>query len=161
MSSKDPVKNLLQKARDADICMLTTTEDDGRLVSRPMVIQDIEDDHTIWFMTRANTPAMQEVAGSQQVNVSVAEKGFWASISGTAMAVQDTDRKKEFWSKTTEAFFGDAKPEDPEVVLLKVTPQTGQYWESPGLPAMAVEMVKGLKDDDKAARPGESREVDL
>lgn len=87
MSSKDPVENLLQKARDADICMLTTTEDDGRLVSRPMVIQDIEDDHTIWFMTRANTPAMQEVAGSQQVNVSVAEKGFWASISGTAMAV--------------------------------------------------------------------------
>ncbi|WP_022870995.1 pyridoxamine 5'-phosphate oxidase family protein [Yaniella halotolerans] len=161
MSSKDPVENLLQKTQDANICMFTTTEDDGSLVSRPMVIQAIDDDHTIWFMTRVNTPAMQEVAGGQQVNVSVAEKGFWASISGVATAVQDIDRKKEFWSKTTEAFFGDAKPEDPEVVLLKVTPETGQYWDSPGLPAMAVELVKGLKGDNEAARPGESREVDL
>jgi general stress protein 26 len=161
MSSKDPVETLLQKTQDADVCMLTTTEDDGRLVSRPMSIQDIEDDHTIWFMTRVDTPAMQEATGGQQVSVSVAEKGFWASISGTAMAVQDIERKKQYWSKTTEAFFGDAKPEDPEVVLLKVTPQSGQYWDSPGLPAMAVEMLKGLKGDDKAARPGQSREVDL
>ena len=161
MSSKDPVETLLQKTQDASVCMLTTTEDDGRLVSRPMSIQDIEDDHTIWFMTRVDTPAMQEATGGQQVNVSVAEKGFWASISGTAMAVQDIERKKQYWSKTTEAFFGDAKPEDPEVVLLKVTPQSGQYWDSPGLPAMAVEMLKGLKGDDRAARPGQSREVDL
>lgn len=161
MSSKDPVETLLQKTQDASVCMLTTTEDDGRLVSRPMSIQDIEDDHTIWFMTRVDTPAMQEATGGQQVNVSVAEKGFWASISGTAMAVQDIERKKQYWSKTTEAFFGDAKPEDPEVVLLKITPQSGQYWDSPGLPAMAVEMLKGLKGDDKAARPGQSREVDL
>ncbi|GAA4473508.1 pyridoxamine 5'-phosphate oxidase family protein [Enteractinococcus fodinae] len=161
MSSKDPVETLLKKTQEADVCMFTTTEDDGRLVSRPMAIQDIEDDHTIWFMTRVDTPAMREATGGQQVNVTVAEKGFWASISGTAMAVQDIDRKKEYWSKTTEAFFGDAKPEDPEVVLLKVTPQSGQYWDSPGLPAMAVEMIKGLKGDDKAARPGETKEVEL
>ena len=161
MSSKDPVETLLKKTQEADVCMFTTTEDDGSLVSRPMAIQDIEDDHTIWFMTRVDTPAMREATGGQQVNVTVAEKGFWASISGTAMAVQDIDRKKEYWSKTTEAFFGDAKPEDPEVVLLKVTPQSGQYWDSPGLPAMAVEMLKGLKDDDKAARPGETKEVEL
>lgn len=161
MSSKDPVATLLKKTQDADVCMFTTTEDDGRLVSRPMAIQDIEDDHTIWFMTRIDTPAMQEATGGQQVNVAVAEKGFWASISGTATAVQDVERKKAYWSKTTEAFFGDAKPEDPEVVLLKVTPQSGQYWDSPGLPAMAVEILKGMRDDDKAAHPGESREVDL
>jgi len=161
VSSDDQVQTLLKKTQDADVCMLTTTEDDGRLVSRPMAIQSIEDDHTIWFMMRVDTPAMREATGGQQVNITVAEKGFWASISGTAMAVQDEARKKEFWSKTTEAFFKDAKPEDPEIVLLKVTPETGQYWDSPGLPAMAVEMLKGLTSDQKAARPGESHEVEL
>ena len=161
MSSKDPVETLLKKTQDADVCMFTTTEDDGRLVSRPMAIQDIEDDHTIWFLTRVDAPAMREATGGQQVNVTVAEKGFWASISGTAMAIQDPERKKEFWSKTTEAFFGgDTKPEDPEVILLKVTPETAQYWDSPGLPAMAVEMVKGMAGK-KGAHPGETREVEL
>ncbi|HEY4558875.1 MAG TPA: pyridoxamine 5'-phosphate oxidase family protein, partial [Enteractinococcus sp.] len=76
MSSNDPVETLLKKTKDADVCMLTTTEDDGRLVSRPMSIQDIEDDHTIWFMMRVDTPAMREATGGQQVNVTVAEKGF-------------------------------------------------------------------------------------
>ena len=162
MSSNDPLETLLKKTQDADVCMFTTTDDDGRLVSRPKAIQDIEDDRTIWFLTRVDAPAMREATGGQQVNVTVAEKGFWASISGTATAIQDVERKKEFWSKATEAFFGsDTKPEDPEVILLKVTPKTAQYWDSPGLPAMAVEMLKGLTGNDKGARPGESREVEL
>lgn len=160
MSSNDPVETLLKKTKDADVCMLTTTEDDGRLVSRPMSIQDIEDDHTIWFMMRVDTPAMREVTGGQQVNVTVAEKGFWASISGTATAILDDERKQKYWSKITEAFFGDAKPEDPAIVLLKVTPETAQYWDSPGFPAVAVEVLKGLAGDKKA-HPGETHEVDL
>lgn len=161
MSSEDQVTTLLEKAEEVDVCMLTTTEDDGRIVSRPMAIQAIDDDHTIWFLTRVDTPTMREATGGQQVNIAVMEKDFWASISGTAMAVQDVDRKKEFWSKATAAFFQDAKPEDPEIVLLKVNPDTAQYWQSPGKPAMAVEMLKGLTSHKKAARPGESHEVDL
>ena len=160
MNTNDPVKTLLTKVQDANVCMLTTTEADGKLVSRPMAIQQIEDDHTIWFMTRIDNPAVQETAGGQQVNVTIAEKGFWASIAGSATIVQDVERKKAFWSKATEAFFGDAKPEDPEVALLRVTPETAQYWDSPGLPATALQMIKGLTSD-KPAHPGETHEVDL
>ena len=160
MSSNDPVQTLLKKTQDAGVCMLTTTENDGRLVSRPMAIQDIDDDHTIWFLSRIDTPTVREVTGGQQVNVTVAEKGFWASIAGTATVDGDVERKKAFWSKTTEAFFGESKPEDPDIVLLRVTPKTGQYWDSPGLPATAVEVLKGLTGN-KPARPGESHEVDL
>ena len=66
MSSNDPVQTLLKKTQDAGVCMLTTTEDDGRLVSRPMAIQDIEDDHTIWFMSRVDSPTVREVTGDSR-----------------------------------------------------------------------------------------------
>lgn len=160
MNTSDPVKTLLKKTEDAGVCMLTTTEADGKLVSRPMAIQEIENDHTIWFMSRIDSPAVQEASGGQRVNVTVAEKGFWASIAGTATVVQDVERKKAFWSKTTEAFFGDSTPEDTDIILLRVSPETAQYWDSPGLPATALEMIKGMTTD-KPARPGESHEVDL
>lgn len=160
MSDKDPVQTLLKKTEDAGICMLTTTESDGQLVSRPMAVQEIDDDHTLWFLTRIDTPVIHETTGGQQVNVTVSEKGFWASIAGVANVDQDVERKKAYWSKMTEAFFGDSQPEDPNIVLLRVTPETGQYWDSPGLPATAVEILKGLASD-KPARPGESHEVDL
>lgn len=160
MNTEDQVKTLLEKTEKAGVCMLTTVEADGQIVSRPMAIQEIEDDHSIWFITRVATPKVEESAGSQPVNVTVAEKGFWASITGTARVVQDVARKKQYWTKTTEAFFGESGPEDPDIVLLKVDPDTGEYWDSPGFPAVVVEVVKGMIGDEPA-RPGESTTVQL
>ena len=160
MSAADEVQTLLEKVEKAGICMLTTSEPEGRIVSRPMAIQEVEDDHSIWFITRVTTSKVDEAIGGQPVNVTVAEKGFWASISGTASMVRDVERKKRYWSKTTEAFFGDADPEDAGIVLLKVDPETAEYWDSPGLPATVVEIVKGMISDEPA-RPGESTTVEL
>ncbi|KDA06977.1 stress protein [Microbacterium sp. CH12i] len=160
MNAEDPVKTLLEKAEKAGVCMLTTAAPDGRIVSRPMAIQEIEDDHSIWFITRVTTPKVEEVAEGRPVNVTVAEKGFWASITGTATVMHDVERKKRYWSKITEAFFGESQPEDSDIVLLKVDPDTGEYWDSPGLPATVVEVVKGMISDEPA-RPGESNTVEL
>ncbi len=160
MSTADHARTLLEKTEKAGVCMLTTSEAGGRIVSRPMAIQEIESDHSIWFITRVSTEKVQEAAGGQSVNVVVAEKGFWASISGTASVVQDIERKRRYWSKATEAFFGDSGPEDSDIVLLKVTPETGEYWDSPGLPATVVEVVKGLISDEPA-EPGQSNTVAL
>lgn len=161
MNTKDPVKNLLEKTAESGVCMLTTTDPEGRLVSRPMAIQQIDDDHSIWFIARLNTPKVDDSIGEQPVNVTVADNGFWASIAGSVTMVQDTERKKRYWTKTTAAFFGESHPEDPDIVLLRVDPETGEYWDSPGLPATAVEVVKGMLSDDKPARPGTSHSVDL
>lgn len=161
MNANDPAKTLLEKTEKSGVCMLTTTDPDGRLVSRPMAIQEIDDDHSIWFIARLNTPKVDDSMGDQQVNVTVADKGFWASIAGSATMVQDPERKKRYWSNTAAAFFKESQPEDPDIVLLRVDPETGEFWDSPGLPSTAVEVVKGMFSDDKAARPGTSKSVDL
>ncbi|MCY1159428.1 MAG: stress protein [Citricoccus sp.] len=159
MSTKDPVKTLLEKLADTGVCMLTTTHE-GRIYSRPMALQEVDDDHSLWFLTRLTSPKIEDTTGGQAVNVTVAEKGFWASVSGTATVVRDVERQKEYWSKATESFYGDASPEDPQVVLLRVEPDTAEYWDSPGLAATAFEMVRG-KVTGEPARPGDNPTVQL
>jgi general stress protein 26 len=160
MSTDDSVTTLLDKVKKAGVCMLATTGPDGHIFSRPMAIQEVGEDHAIWFITRSTTPKVDEAAGGRHVNVVLSEKGFWASIAGTATVVQDIERKKRYWSKVTEAFFGDARPEDAGIVLLKVDPDTGEYWDSPGLPATAVEIVKGMVSG-KPVHPGDNATVEL
>lgn len=159
MSTKDPVETLLEKVEKAGICMLST-EHEGRIHSRPMAIQEVDEDHCLWFITRVTTPKVEEAAGGQPVNVSVSEKGFWASITGTASVVQDVERKKEYWNKATESFFGDSSPEDSDIVLLKVDPDTGEYWDSPGTLATVAEMIRGQVTGEEA-RPGDNKTVQL
>jgi general stress protein 26 len=160
MSTDDHVKTLLHRMEKAGVCMLTTTGADGNLFSRPMAIQEVGEDHSVWFITRSTTPKVSEAGGGHHVNVTLAERGFWASIAGTATVVQDLERKKRYWNKVTEAFFGDARPEDGDIVLLKVEPETGEYWTSPGLPATAVAVVRGMVGK-RPANPGENATVEL
>lgn len=159
MTTKDQITTVLEQVDKAGIAMLVTTEPDGRIVSRPMGVQDVADDHSIWFMTRSTGDASQDSKGGQQVNVTLGEKGFWASISGTAEVVRDDARKREYWNSATEAFFGEgASPEDPEIVLVRVQPQSAEYWDSPGAVATVVEIVKG-KVTGKPANPGDNETV--
>lgn len=160
MSKNDPVKTLLEKLEDTGVCMLTTTEKDGRIVSRPMALQDVDEDHTLWFITRLTSPKVEEASGGQQVNVTVSEKGFWASITGTATVNRDVERKKDYWNKATEAFFGDSSPEDTDIVLLRVVPDTAEYWDSPGRVATAVEMIRA-QVTGRPAHPGDNPTVQL
>lgn len=111
MGHKDPRTHLLEKLEKSNVCMLTTSEADGTLTTRPMGLQKAEETGTLWFMTRAASDVASD-ASQRPVNVSVQDKDFWASVAGHGQVVRDDARKKEFWNPATEAFFGEgAKPE--------------------------------------------------
>ena len=158
MGTQDPRARLLEKLAKVNVCMLTTAERDGTLVTRPMGLQQAEDGGTLWFLTRATSDVAAD-APQLPVNVAVQDKDFWASLAGHGQLVRDDARKKEFWNPATEAFFGEgSSPEDPQIVLVRVDVDTAQFWESPGAVATAVEMVKA-KVTGGTAEPGDSETV--
>lgn len=160
MGQKDPRTQLLEKLEKSNICMLTTSEADGTLATRPMGLQKAEEGGTLWFMTRTTSDVASDAA-QRPVNVSVQDKDFWASVAGHGQVVRDDARKKEFWNPATEAFFGEgSKPEDPQIVLVRVDVESAQYWESPGAVGTAVEMIKA-KVTGGEAHPGESKTVEF
>ena len=55
---RETVKKLV---KDARIAMLTTMTGDGRHVSRPMALQDVEFDGDLWFFAYADSDLVAQV----------------------------------------------------------------------------------------------------
>ena len=122
------VSELLKKFRFA---MFTTTDASGKLVSRPMTVQDREFDGDLWFFAAKDSNDVKEIAGDASVNVSFSSNDTWLSLSGTAETVDDQAKIKELWNPYVEAWFPDGQ-DDPNVTLIRFSPDTAQYWDTPG-----------------------------
>jgi len=125
----------IQKVRDLikgiKIAMLTTSNSDGVLHSRPMGTQEVEFDGDLWFFTGSDTQKVNEIKKDQVVNVSYASDPRYVSISGTAQIVNDKAKMKELWNPLFKAWFPDGL-DDPTLRLLKVTVKQAEYWDNPG-----------------------------
>jgi general stress protein 26 len=125
---RDKVK---QMVADARICMLTTMTTDGKHVSRPMALQDVEFDGDLWFFTYTNADLVEQIATHPQVNVAFSDDKHnnWISIAGAAEQVNDRAKAEELWNPVLKAWFPDGL-ETPELTLVKVHADTAEYWES-------------------------------
>jgi general stress protein 26 len=63
------------------------------------------------------------------------------------------------WNPLYEAWFPDGQ-DDPSVVVVKVTGESAQYWDSPGRVAMTLDMVKA-RFTGNPPKSGDSGTVDL
>jgi general stress protein 26 len=125
---REKVKELVA---DAKICMFTTMTADGRHVSRPMALQDVEFDGDLWFFAYADSDKAQQVALHPEVNVAFtdAKQHAWVSVSGTADVVRDRAKAEELWNPLLKAWFPDGL-DTPGVTLIKVSATSAEYWES-------------------------------
>jgi general stress protein 26 len=120
-----------QLIKDMHIAMMTTVAADGSLRSRPMAAQQLQPDGTLWFLTEARSPKIEELHRDNRVNISFAdEKGNrFVSMSGMAEEVFDRAKVKDLWNPLYKAWFPNG-PEDPNVVALRVDVSTAEYWDS-------------------------------
>jgi general stress protein 26 len=116
-----------------DIAMLTTTAGDGRLVSRPLRAQAMDEDGDLWFVTDRNSHKIDEIQANPQVNVAFAapSENTYVSVSGTASVRFDKARLHELWSPAMKVFYPEGE-DDPDLCLLQVRMQSAEYWDSPG-----------------------------
>ena len=132
-SSAQDFAQLKALIEDIKIGMLTTTDDDGTLRSRPLQTVDVDDDGTLWFFTSGSSPKVAESsADAGRVNVSYANlpKYDFVSVSGTATLSRDRARMKAMWTKWIEAFFPKGL-DDPDLALLEVRIDKAEYWDEP------------------------------
>ncbi|GCE28027.1 general stress protein [Dictyobacter alpinus] len=146
---KSDKKLLSEKIKDVRIAMMTTTEPDGTLRSRPMATQDlkaVEFDGDLWFFTYATAPKVGDVEQHQQVNLSYSKPGdnLYISVSGTGQLVQDRQKIKDLWNPIYKAWFPKGQ-DDPDLALLKVHVESAEYWDAPsGKMGALYSVVKGL-----------------
>lgn len=136
-SREDHIARLAKLIHGIRVCMFTTVDGDGGLISRPMAVQEVEFDGDLWFFTKAGGRKAEQIASQSGVNVSLASRSSWVSISGEAEIVQDLAKAKQLWNAGIEAWFPGG-PEDPEIVLVKVHAHGAEYWNTPGKVVVSV-----------------------
>jgi general stress protein 26 len=139
MANADSREEALQKLRelvkDIDFCMLTTIDEKGDPHSRPMSSNgDIDPDGDLWFFTSLSSHKVTEIEKSPKVNLSFADPDNqrYISITGDARLVRDRPKIEELWRPEFKIWFPNGK-DDPEVALLRVNLQKGEYWDNPAI----------------------------
>lgn len=146
------IKKVAALIKDVRIAMLTTEAPDGTLRSRPMGVQKIEFDGTLWFFTNATEPKVDDVEREEQVGVSISnpKDNVYISISGQASVVRDRKKMEELWDKSLKTWFP-KELEDPELALLRIDVEHAQYWDEGGLltivPGFIKAVVTGQRSD--------------
>jgi len=112
--------------------MFTTTTPDGEMHSRPMLVQDIDDDGWLWFITdRSSRKACELLRNPDATVVFQSSRGDrYVSAQGTAVVVHDDHKVKQIWNPTYRAWFPKGR-RDPEIVLVALRVARVDYWLVP------------------------------
>jgi general stress protein 26 len=128
--------------KDIPVAMVVAREGKGRNVrARPMSPRPAQAEGAIYFLTDVDSPKAEEIRGNNMVCLALADHRApeYLSITGPAEIIDDRDRIKQIWSIYDKAFWPDEN--DPRIRILRVTPETAEFWEGAGMAAAAVKLM--------------------
>lgn len=130
---------------------MLVTRDGEQMRARPMSAFVERDHNAIYFLTDARRHKDDEIAAHPEVNLAFADTGGQKYVSLTGLAAVSNDRAKikELFSTPAKAWWDSA--DDPNIRVLKVTPNDAEFWDSPGslvsYVKMAAAVVTGSRPD--------------
>lgn len=131
LQGSEAIEKMKKIAETVDFCMFCTETDSIPFSARPMSTQEVDGQGNFWFMSRKTSNKNQEIATDSKVQLLYANpsKSEFLSVSGTATAFYDYEKVEELWSPFVKTWFEEGK-DDPELTLIKVTPEEGHYWDT-------------------------------
>ena len=132
VKNNNDFKKLASLVKEMKVAMLTTVLQDGTLESRPMMLQEVDENGELWFFVSIESEKTRALMEHPRVNLtfSSTEKAHYVSIAGDAKVVQDREKTQELWNPLNKAWFTEGV-EDPTLALLHVSPTSAEYWDAP------------------------------
>ncbi|WP_041802263.1 pyridoxamine 5'-phosphate oxidase family protein [Rhodopseudomonas palustris] len=130
---------------------MLATKDGDKIRSRPMGAYVEPQNNAVYFLTDARRHKDEEIDRDRHVNLAFADTGGqkYVSVCGTAVVSNDRAKIRELFTTAAKVWWDSA--EDPNIRVLKVTPEEAEYWDSPGTIVstvkMAVAAVSGGRPD--------------
>ena len=125
-AAADKIKEL---AEGIETCMFCTYKG-IKLESRPMSVQDIDDNGYLWFLSDKRSNKNLEINLNSTVELFFA-KGHdsFLSLHGHASILYDRDKIKELWNPIIKVWMTEGV-DDPNLSIIKVVPEDGYYWNN-------------------------------
>jgi general stress protein 26 len=139
---------------------MLVTHDGDKLRARPMSAFLERENNAIYFLTDARRHKDEEIARNPGINLSFANASDqkYVSVTGTAVVSNDRVKIKQLFSTPAKAWWNSA--EDPNIRVLKITPDDAEFWDTPG---SVISYVKMATAAVTGSRPeiGDNRKVTL
>jgi general stress protein 26 len=139
---------------------MLVTLDGEKLRARPMSAYVRRHENAVYFLADARRHKDDEIARHPDVNLSFADTGGqkYVSLTGKATISNDRARIKEMFTTPAKAWWDSA--EDPNIRILKVTPDDAEYWDAPG---KVISYIKMAAAAATGSRPeiGDNRKVTM
>jgi len=128
----DTPRNLVWKHIRAIETGMMVTHDGETIHARPMRGIARPEQNTIWFFANSETHTEEELRRNPRVCLTYSDvrDNVFVSVSGAIEIVRDRDALSDLWNEEADAYF-EQGADDPKAILLRFTPETGQYWEAP------------------------------
>jgi len=141
----DSLARLREIVTDVRIAMISTEGTDGAFHSRPMYLQEMEEGGDLWFATSDQSSLAEHVLANGRVVATFAKSSdnVFAVVRGTASLSSDPAKVEELWNPGMKAWFPNG-PTDPQIRLVQVHAEHGDFWDSPSGPARIVKFVGAL-----------------
>jgi len=153
LTDEKAVAKLKALAEDINVCMFCTELTELPINTRPMGVQEVDDDGNIWFISSKNSNKNFEIKEDNRVQLifSKTSSAEYLSVYGTAEIYRDQSKIDDLWTPIAKAWFEQGK-EDPDVTVIKVSPSDAYYWDTKDgkiitLLKIAASALTGAKSD--------------
>lgn len=137
------IKQLTDKANVCFFCTEARTY--GSSGSRPMAVQQVDDEGNLWFLSATDSHKNEEVSHDPVVNLYFqgSSHSDFLALTGRASLSRDHAKIEELWKPVMKTWFTEGM-DDPRITVVKVTPTQGYYWDTKHGSAVAgVKMLIG------------------
>ncbi|WP_295794999.1 pyridoxamine 5'-phosphate oxidase family protein [Mucilaginibacter sp.] len=132
LNGAEAIEKIRELAYKTKTCFFCTNIKTGiPLTTRPMAVQQIDDDGNFWFLSSNDSHKNDEVSHDPFVHLlfqGSAHSDF-LNIYGIASVNEDKGKIKELWEPIMKTWFTEGE-DDPRISIIKVEPIEGYYWDN-------------------------------
>lgn len=130
-----------EMAKDSSCFFCTDFKKGDAFATRPMAVQDIDEDGNLWFLSANDSKKNKEIAIDASVQLLFQGSSYseFLTLFGSAEVVLDKDRIRELWQPILKTWFTEGI-DDPRITAIKINPTKGYYWDTKH--GVAVSMIK-------------------
>lgn len=127
--AKAKIKELTDKASTCFFC--TAMQTGQPFTTRPMSLQQLGEDGSLWFLSAKDSHKNQELATDPRVQLLFQGSDYsdFLQLYGTATISDDRQKIEELWNPILKTWFTEGI-DDPRISVIKVEPQGGYYWDT-------------------------------
>jgi len=131
LTHQDAVKKIKDLSESAKVCMFCTELDKYPINSRPMSLQETDEEGNLWFISSDTSNKNFEIKEDGRVQLFFMNNSDYQylSIYGNATIYKDRSTIEDKWSPMAKAWFENGK-DDPNVSIIRVEPKDSYYWDT-------------------------------